>query len=104
MISTRKLFNLSLLIAPLLAAPLAAQTDESPEKVLGKVDARLLAWDTAGARELLDGRRITYALVRPPGHHAERARGMGFCLFANAAIGALQTPAARDNGRTPVTL
>lgn len=27
-----------------------------------------------------------YALVRPPGHHAVRERGMGYCLFANIAI------------------
>ncbi len=27
-----------------------------------------------------------YALVRPPGHHAERDRGRGFCLLANVAI------------------
>lgn len=27
-----------------------------------------------------------YALVRPPGHHAERDRGFGLCIFANAAV------------------
>lgn len=27
-----------------------------------------------------------YALIRPPGHHAKVETGMGFCIFANAAI------------------
>lgn len=32
--------------------------------------------------------RNAYALVRPPGHHAEAAHGFGFCIFNNCAVAA----------------
>lgn len=53
--------------------------------------ARLAAGAAVGAVEhVLAGGRGTRALamVRPPGHHAERSRAMGFCFFNNIAIAA----------------
>ncbi|MGE4543009.1 MAG: GNAT family N-acetyltransferase [Pedobacter sp.] len=40
------------------------------------------------ARQLLSGHRLAYALIRPPGHHAERALFGGFCYLNNTAIAA----------------
>jgi acetoin utilization deacetylase AcuC-like enzyme len=34
------------------------------------------------------GERVGFSALRPPGHHAEFARAMGFCLFASLAIAA----------------
>ena len=43
-----------------------------------------------------------YALVRPPGHHAERDTGRGFCIFANVAIAATHARQVRGLRRVAV--
>ena len=41
-----------------------------------------------GAELLLEGYHTAYALIRPPGHHAEKSVFGGFCYFNNASIAA----------------
>ncbi|HJZ18426.1 MAG TPA: histone deacetylase family protein, partial [Stellaceae bacterium] len=43
-----------------------------------------------------------FCAVRPPGHHAEPRRPMGFCLFNNIAIGALRAREAHGLARVAV--
>ncbi len=40
--------------------------------------------------------------IRPPGHHAERGRAMGFCIFNNVAIGAAHALAAHGLHRVAI--
>jgi acetoin utilization deacetylase AcuC-like enzyme len=63
--------------------------------------ALLAAGGTIAAVDaVLDGRvRNAYALVRPPGHHAEAGIGRGFCIFGNVVVAIEHARATRGIGR-----
>jgi len=54
------------------------------------------------ARYVLEGeRQRAFAFLRPPGHHAERRRAMGFCFYNNVAVAAAEAR-ARGVGRVAI--
>jgi acetoin utilization deacetylase AcuC-like enzyme len=55
-----------------------------------------------GVERVMGGsHRAAVAMVRPPGHHAERDRAMGFCLYNNVAVAAAH---ARAQGAAKVAI
>ncbi len=66
------------------AVALDADTYTSPQSH----DVALLAAGAAIAAvdHVIEERGSAFALVRPPGHHAEASRAMGFCLYNNVAV------------------
>lgn len=58
----------------------------------------LEAVDAVATRRLANA----YALVRPPGHHAERDYGFGFCIFNNAALAARHAQAVHGLKRIAI--
>ena len=82
-----------------------AQLDPDTVVSAGSFEAALHA--AGGAVELverlLDGAAPTgFSIHRPPGHHAERARAMGFCLFNNIAVAARHALDARGLERVMI--
>src|SRR5690606_7389059 len=70
----------------------------SGEAALRAAGAVCAAVDAVMAGEVTNA----FCAVRPPGHHAEPARAMGFCLFGNVAVGALHARAAHGLRRVAV--
>jgi acetoin utilization deacetylase AcuC-like enzyme len=70
----------------------------SGEAALRAAGAVVAAVDAVAAGEADNA----FCAVRPPGHHAEPERAMGFCLFNNIAVGALHARAAHQLHRIAV--
>lgn len=49
-----------------------------------------------------DRHHAAFCCVRPPGHHAERKRAMGFCFFNNVAVGAAHAMAVHGIERIAI--
>jgi acetoin utilization deacetylase AcuC-like enzyme len=75
------------------AMMLDADTYTSPESV--EVAGLAAGAVVQAAEHALDKREAAFAFVRPPGHHAEADKAMGFCLYNNVAVAAA---AARARG------
>ena len=69
---------------------LSAALDEDTFVSAGSVDSALLSAGASieAASSAVVGNGLAVALGRPPGHHAERAAAMGFCIFNNVAVAA----------------
>ncbi|MCH7775917.1 MAG: hypothetical protein IH878_05165 [Gemmatimonadetes bacterium] len=70
----------------------------SGEAALRAAGAVCAAVDAVAAGE----GKNSFCAVRPPGHHAEPSRTMGFCLFNNVAVGALHARIAHGFRRIAV--
>jgi acetoin utilization deacetylase AcuC-like enzyme len=71
----------------------------------GTIDAALRAAGGAmtAVDAVMEGKvRAAFVAMRPPGHHAERNRAMGFCLFNNAAVAAFHARARHGLRRIAV--
>jgi acetoin utilization deacetylase AcuC-like enzyme len=91
-----------------------AHVQEMARRGGGRLDSDTVmsegSWDAAraAAGSVLDGVDLamgggavrSFCAVRPPGHHALRGRGMGFCLFSTMAIAARYARAKHGIERT----
>ncbi|MHC8509768.1 MAG: histone deacetylase family protein [Rhodospirillales bacterium] len=77
-------------------------TDTLMSPKSGEAALRAAGGAVAAVDAVMNGADNAFAAVRPPGHHAERDRAMGFCLFNNVAVAAEHARAAHGLTRVAV--
>ena len=89
------------------AVPEEGRVRVDPDTVIsadsGEASLRAAGAMVAAVEAVMAGEAANaFCAVRPPGHHAESQRSMGFCLFNNVAVGALHAREALGADRVAV--
>ena len=92
--------------------PMAAISSHEVEAVVpdtvvshdsGEAALRAAGAACLGVDAVMDGAaKRVFCAVRPPGHHAERDRALGFCIFNNVAVAAMHAVTARGLKRVAI--
>jgi len=88
-------------------SPTAGQVALDPDTSINAYSLTAAEHATGGVIRAVDGVLTgeldnAFCAVRPPGHHAERNRAMGFCLFGNVALAALHALESHDLERVAI--
>ncbi len=89
------------------AAPTEGLVDVSEDVVMSPGTWNAISHFVGGAVAAVDDvmrglSKNAFVAMRPPGHHAETARAMGFCFFNNAAVAARRAQAAHGAERVAI--
>lgn len=103
----RRVHTPAYLVAMEAMAPESGYVRVDPDTVISQGSlqaARRAAGAVVAATDLVVSGEAesAFCAVRPPGHHAESQRGMGFCLYNNIAVGAAH--ALEEHGLTKVAI
>jgi acetoin utilization deacetylase AcuC-like enzyme len=102
-----RVHNQAFVAAVLAAVPRAGHAALDPDTILspgsGPAALRAVGAVTTAVDAVIGGQaNNAFCAVRPPGHHAEPAHAMGFCLFNAIAVAARHAQAVHGLGRVAI--